>query len=113
MCYTIHVDALTLRPEAQVLVNRLINSYQPEKLIIFGSFARGEAKEESDLDICLIKKDVPASSVERRFEVYKILEGRKIPVDIIVYQPSEFETRLRLGDPFIKSILEEGQVIYG
>lgn len=102
-----------LERESQSLLAKLIKYYRPEKLILFGSFAKGEAKSDSDLDICLIKKNVPHSPVERRLEVYKILEGRKIPVDINVYQPSEFEKRLQLGDPFLRCILSEGKVIYG
>lgn len=99
--------------EVKAMVDRLILTYQPKKIIAFGSFARGEIEPDSDLDLCIIKEDIPLSPVERRFEVYRLLTHRKIPVDIVIYRPEEFETRLQLGDPFVKGILKDGKNLYG
>lgn len=103
----------TYQKEVQTLIDRLIQHYKPLKIIAFGSFARGDMHEDSDLDLCIIKKDIPSSRVYRRFEVYQLLDDRNIPLDVVIYQPEEFEERRRLGDPFIKTILSEGKMLYG
>ena len=107
------METQNLSMEAKKNIDRLIRVYHPKKIIVFGSFARGEMHPDSDLDLCIIKDNLPASGVDRKFEIYRLLTDRDIPIDLVVYQPDEFETRLRLGDPFIKTILSEGKVFYG
>lgn len=107
------MESFVSHEEANRILNVLTEYYCPEKVIVFGSFAHGEENPESDLDICVIKDQVPVSPVERRFQVYRLLEDRKIPVDVVVYKPKEFKERFDLGDPFIKTLVNEGKVIYG
>lgn len=107
------MDTEILLKEAQKIIGTLIDKYHPEKIIAFGSFAQGAMTPDSDLDLCIIKSDIPESQVDRRFAIYTFLPHRKIPLDLIVYRPAEFKERLALGDPFIKTILSEGKVLYG
>lgn len=107
------MTTIDIQKEAKKIVDTLVAKYRPEKIIAFGSFAKGEIDQDSDLDLCLIKDDVPPSSVERRFVVYALLPNRTVPLDLVVYRPSEFEERRSLGDPFIKTILAEGKILYG
>lgn len=104
---------IDFQKEKMRIVDTLLLQYHPEKLIVFGSAARGEIREDSDLDICLIKEDVPESRVQRRYEVYSIMKHRAIPVDVVVYKPSEFKERESMDDPFIKTILKDGQTYGG
>lgn len=99
--------------ELQKIINAL-KAYQPEKIILFGSVARGEFGPDSDLDFLIIKKGVDRlRRGERYSQVSKLLGSYEFPMDLLVYTPYEIKKRLYLGDPFIKKILTEGRVLYG
>jgi predicted nucleotidyltransferase len=98
--------------EIQSITTQLIEKYGPEKIILFGSVARGEYDQANDLDFLIIKQDVPFYGIDRMRELDELIE-RNIAADMLVYRPDEFEDRVRLGDPFIKTILKEGRVLYG
>jgi predicted nucleotidyltransferase len=91
---------------------QLIEKYQPEKIILFGSAARGEATPGSDVDLLIIKRDTPLYGADRVMEVSRLIE-RDVPVDFLVYRPEEFEKRLKMGDPFIELVMKDGKVLYG
>ena len=97
--------------EINKLKNQLIYKYKPDKIILFGSAARGD-DETNDVDLFIIKKDVPYYGDERIKELYRLVDV-DIAVDYLVYKPEEVEERLSLGDPFIKKIFREGKVLYG
>ncbi len=98
--------------EIQSIVKQLIEKYKPLKIILFGSAARGEYDKLNDLDFLILKEDVPYRGLDRMRELDDLID-RNIAVDILVYRPGEMENRIQLGDPFIKTILSEGQVLYG
>jgi len=98
--------------EIQNIVSQIIRKYKPSKIILFGSAGRGEYDKVNDLDFLIIKEDVPLYGLERMRQLDEIIE-RNIACDLLVYRPDEFEERIKLGDPFIKSILKEGRVLYG
>jgi predicted nucleotidyltransferase len=91
---------------------QLVEKYRPEKIILFGSAARGEAAPGSDVDLLIIKRDAPHYGADRIMEVSRLIE-RDVPVDFLVYRPEEFEKRLKMGDPFIELVIKEGKVLYG
>jgi predicted nucleotidyltransferase len=97
--------------EIQNIVQQLINLYKPEKIILFGSLAKGRIEEGTDIDLFIIKSDVPEFGVDRIRQLDELIKY-KLATDFIVYKPHEFEQRLKLGDPFIKNIMEEGMVLY-
>ena len=98
--------------EIQSIVEQLIEKYKPLKIILFGSAARGEYDKLNDLDFLILKEDVPYRGLDRMRELDDLID-RNIAVDILVYRPEEIENRIQLGDPFIKTILSEGQLLYG
>ena len=98
--------------EIESLVEQIIQKYKPLKVILFGSAGRGEYAKVNDLDFLIIKEDVPLYGLDRMRELDELID-RNIAADMLVYRPDEFEERIRLGDPFIKTILREGQVLYG
>jgi predicted nucleotidyltransferase len=93
------------------LTKRIVKEIQPDKIILFGSHARGDYKEESDYDICVIK-----SGVEHKRKlaqsIYRMLYGIGVSVDIVVETPERFN-ELK-DDPFLiyKEIAKDGKVIY-
>ena len=98
--------------EIRSITTQIIKKYRPDKIILFGSAARGEITPDSDVDFLIIKKETPLYGADRIRELSRVID-RNIPVDFLIYRPEEFNKRLRMGDPFLKTILKEGKVLYG
>jgi len=96
--------------ELENIVFRLKTNYQPEKIILFGSYAEGVPTEESDLDILIIK-DTDKNPWKRSEEIDRFMPPN-IPLDILVYTPLEVAERLRMNDLFIREIIEKGRILY-
>jgi len=93
----------------KTISQRLKKEYKAERVILFGSYAKGKATEESDIDILII-----APTTERFFErmattlrIVRDLYGG-LPLSPIVLRPDELEKRKRKGDQFVDEILKEG-----
>jgi predicted nucleotidyltransferase len=88
---------------------RLKKEYHAEKVILFGSYATGEATEDSDVDLLVI---APTNErlVERMATVLEIVHDlyNGLPLSPIVLTSEEIEKRLKLGDQFVQEILEKG-----
>ena len=97
--------------EIQNIVNQLVRLYKPEKIILFGSLAKGRIQQGTDIDLFIIKRDVPEFGVDRIRQLDALIKY-SLATDFFVYRPEELEQRLKLGDPFVKSILKEGKVLY-
>jgi predicted nucleotidyltransferase len=104
--------APSLQSAIESITAQLIEKYKPEKIILFGSAARGVVTPDSDIDLLIIKSNTPHYGADRVMEVSSLIE-RDVPVDFLVYRPDEFDKRLELGDPFIELIVKEGKVLYG
>lgn len=90
------------------IVRIFLEQYGPiEKIIMFGSQARGDADEYSDLDLIVIK------NTEQSF-VQRLVTVPLLPVhsDVFVYTPEEFDRMRENENPFIMSALESAKVIY-
>jgi predicted nucleotidyltransferase len=95
------------------IVRRLVDEYQPEKVILFGSYAYGEPHEGSDLDVLIIK-ETPEHRIDRMRRVLQLADGahRHIAFEPIVLTPHELEQRLEIGDQFVAEIVEKGELLY-
>lgn len=93
----------------KAIANRLRERYGAQRVILFGSAARGELTEHSDIDLLII-----APTKERFYErmgsVLAVLRGisRGIPLAPIVLTPEELATRLARGDQFVQEIVRTG-----
>lgn len=95
----------------QEIVNRIIAAVDPDKVILFGSYACGKPKRESDLDILVIKKtDLPR--YKRSIPVYDALRGLTIPKDIVVYTPEEVKDWENVPQSFVTSVMRRGRALY-
>lgn len=90
-------------------VARLVGEVEPERVILFGSWARGTATRRSDIDLCVIWK-TDLAPLDRIGKVLMILKDAPRPVEAVAYTPKELE-RLE-ASPFVRRILEEGKVLY-
>ncbi len=98
--------------EIREIADQIIERYRPEKIILFGSAAREEFSPDSDVDMLIIKKETPEYGIDRMRELRKLIK-KKIAADFLIYRPDEIEKRLRMGDPFLRSVFDEGKVLYG
>lgn len=88
----------------------LIEEYDPEQVILFGSMARGDVEEWSDLDL-LIVKETTEPFPDRSVRV-ALLCRAMVGVDYLVYTPSELAQMIERGNPFILNALQEGRVLF-
>lgn len=88
-----------------------LKPYDPEKVILFGSSARGDFDELSDFDLVIIKR-TEKEFLDRLSEVARLLTTVPKSADILVYTPEEFDQMVQEGRGFILRVLEEGKVIY-
>lgn len=92
-----------------ITIEDVIKNYQPEKVILFGSRASGKSHEESDWDYLIIK-ETKTRRINRREEA--LPDILNVPADILILTPGEIEFLLESNSEFIRSILENGKVIY-
>jgi predicted nucleotidyltransferase len=97
--------------EINNIMEQLIRLYKPNKVILFGSLAEGQIRPDSDIDLFIIKDDVPEIGVDRIRQLDGLIKYR-LATDFIVYRPDELDRRLQMGDPFVKNILDKGIVLY-
>ena len=91
------------------IVERLI-PLQPEKIILFGSYAAGRATDDSDIDMLVIMP-FDGSSINKSAEMRLSLSS-KYSIDLLVRTPQQIKRRLELGDCFYQEILDKGKVLY-
>ena len=95
----------------QRIVRRIVMQFQPERIILFGSYARGEAGPDSDLDL-LVVMPVYGSKREKELEIGVALHEFRIPKDIIVTTPEEFAWRREIPGTIERPAAMEGKVLY-
>ena len=103
---------MDLTKEIESITVQIVEKYRPERIILFGSAARGEFTPDSDADFLIVKKDTPLYGADRIRELSRLIE-RNIAVDFLIYRPEELNQRMEMGDPFLKAVLKEGKVLYG
>ena len=85
-------------------------TYQPERIILFGSWARGDFSQGSDIDILVIKK-TRARFIDR-IEHVLALTRTDMDLEILVYTPEELQRMQDRLNPFVLEVMETGKVIY-
>jgi len=102
-----------MREMIQNILDKIITGYAPQKVILFGSYAYGEPRPDSDIDLLIIK-ETPERFIDRWVTVRRLLSDpkRTIPLETITLTPQEVSKRLKIGDQFLAEILEKGEVLY-
>jgi len=93
------------------VVEKIVEKFHPERVILFGSYAYGRPGPESDVDLLVIMK-THLRSRQQRLEISRALSPRPFPLDILVRTPEELEERLAQGDIFLHEVVTRGKVIY-
>jgi predicted nucleotidyltransferase len=94
------------------IVRRLIDAYQPERIYLFGSKARGDAGPDSDYDLLLVvPDDAPPERRDGKL-AYRVLWDTGAAADVIIWERSRFERRSRVVCSLPATVLREGRVLY-
>ena len=106
-------DRLTmLTPsEIEALVGRIVARIQPERIIVFGSYAKGKAHPGSDLDLCIVT-DTHLPRARRADNLGPLLATCLVPVDVHVHTPEEVQVYGAEEYSFLWSVLQAGRVVY-
>ena len=96
------------------ILDKIVTKYQPEKIILFGSYAYGKPDDDSDIDFLIIK-NTDERPIDRRVRIRRIVSDstRRTPFGPIVLTSVELQKRIEIGDQFIAEILTKGEVLYG
>lgn len=92
--------------------NRLIATYNPIAIYLFGSYAWGSPTKDSDLDLLIVVDQSEEKSYKRPIAGYKALRGLNISKDIIIYTKKEFDSKTTDVSTLGYKIKKDGKVLY-
>jgi len=93
------------------IVRRIVAAIDPDKIILFGSRARGDARPDSDYDLLVIK-DTTARTLTLEQQAYRAMLGLLTSVDILVETPERLAVLADVPGPVYRRALREGRVVY-
>ncbi|MGD0216034.1 MAG: nucleotidyltransferase domain-containing protein [Desulfobaccales bacterium] len=92
------------------LCDHIVREFQPERIILFGSYAYGNPTPDSDVDL-LVVLPFEGKNLLKSLEILNRTNPR-FPIDLLARRPDDTERRYREGDPLIREALDHGQVLY-
>lgn len=98
-------------PVIEEMVKRIIEAIQPDRIILFGSHARGEAGPDSDVDLLVVAPSDEAPH-RRVVRLYRATRGLGVAKDILWYTPEEFSARSKGLMTVVATAIREGKVVY-
>lgn len=108
-----HIEApLDSDEKLREVVRRLIEVYAPERIYLFGSTARGDSTDDSDLDIMVVVPDDTPEQLRTAGRAYQALWGVGIAVDVLIWTRSAFDERLHLNASLPATIIREGRLLH-
>ena len=97
--------------EIQRMVRQIVSRFHPERIILFGSHARGDAGPDSDVDLLVVMPFL-GSKLEKQLEIRLALNEIHIPKDIVVTTPEDFQWRKEIPGTIERPAAREGKVLY-
>jgi len=98
--------------ELTEIVRRLVAAYQPERIYLFGSKARGDSGGDSDYDLMVVTPDSAPPERKRSRLAYEALRGTGTAADVLVWSRKAFESRLHLRASLPHTVVSEGTLLY-
>lgn len=93
------------------MAGKIVEAFHPERIILFGSYARGEAGEDSDVDLLVVANDTRPKPM-RSVPLYRLLSDYPYSKDILVFTPEEIEDYRELKPSLIYRAYKEGVILY-
>lgn len=91
--------------------HRIVPKFHPQRIILFGSYARGVYGPDSDIDL-LIVMNVEGSTRQKANEIDMLMADRRIPMDFIVITPDQYERQKNIAGTMVRQVEREGIVIH-
>jgi uncharacterized protein len=107
---TIDVRKRIPKSVIRAVTNHIAKEFKPQKIILFGSYAHGNPRPESDLDLLVIM-DTQLKEWQQSLQIRRSL-GVMFGMDLIVRTPKRVSQRLKMGDSFMQDVMKEGKVLY-
>jgi predicted nucleotidyltransferase len=104
--------ALSTDPKLAEVVRRLVAAYEPDRIYLFGSRARGEIAADSDYDLLLVVPDTAPPERRGSGLAYTVLWGTGTAADVLVWTRARFDRRLHLQASLPATVVREGQLIH-
>lgn len=108
--YAVTVTKESVEQVIQNAASKIAAEFDPEKIILFGSWAWGTPGPDSDVDLFVVKETANTRELARQID--GALFPRRVPMDILVYTPSGLERRLQMRDFFVRDIIRKGRTLY-
>ncbi|TVR71868.1 MAG: nucleotidyltransferase domain-containing protein [Sphaerobacteraceae bacterium] len=99
-------------PALQEVVRRLVELFEPERIYLFGSQARGDASGDSDYDVMVVVPESDQPSYRRAQKAYSVLWGVGIPVEVIVFTREQFDRQSSVVASLAATVQREGRILY-
>lgn len=99
------------RRAINMIVQRIAERFDPEQIILFGSYAYGKPHQYSDVDLLVVMK-TKERPLAKQLEISRALSPHPFGLDILVYAPREIKSRVAMGDYFLREIVSKGKVMY-
>ena len=101
---------MKINAQIKDLCRQIVENFNPQKVILFGSYAYGKPNADSDVDL-LVVMPYEGNELEQMVKVRRRLKST-FPLDVLVKTPAQLKTRSEMDDFFIKEIIEKGKVLY-
>jgi len=106
-------DIFMDNPDIRLITNCIVREYQPDKIILFGSWARGDATPQSDIDLLVISdREEQMPRYKRGLDVRLSLSQFQSPKDVLFYTHEDIERWRGVPQTFVNTVLDEGRVLY-
>ena len=103
---------MVTRETVQQMANRIAERFHPRRIVLFGSYARGEATEHSDVDLLIVVRDLPLRGKRSAPIIRMLAEEYHVPVDVIVRSEATLTEWKDVYGTFSNRVSEEGIVLY-
>ena len=100
-----------IQKKIEEMVRRIVEQFHPEQILLFGSYARGEAGPDSDVDL-LVVMPVQGSKRAAQLQVRLALHDIRLAKDIVVVTPDQFKRQRDIPGTIIRPAFLEGKVLY-
>jgi predicted nucleotidyltransferase len=94
------------------IVSRLVEAFKPESIYLYGSRARGEAREDSDYDLLMVVSASNLPRYRRDQAAFRALCGIGVPKEVIVLTREEFEAKSTVICSLAATVSREGMLLY-